>query len=301
VTRGLPLAALFAGIAGGAVACSGGEKSSGATVIGRVQDEAGTPIDDADVVFDGESTSTTATGTFTFAAKKGTSVLDVRADGFRRVTVELRIGGGDNDVEITMVVCTPVVDVGCDVPTPTPTPTPTPAPNVTALFSGLNSNLDNGGGPLFDLNWNGDATLVGAATTLTYGTRTDASDLAFAECWIDAAQTNDWDGMGVPDHCVFWWEGEDEGGIVIAGLNDGVFYVSIPGAEFTSGNIVTLADGMTAGYYEGDFTVDGFRIADYTLQRAATFGTLEIGNAGMNDAIAVSITGQATFYIPNLP
>lgn len=304
--RWIPLWVTLA-IAGASIAaCSGGSRADGATVIGRVQDESGAPIDDADVVLDGESTNTTASGNFTFAAKRGTSLLDVSADGFRRVTVELRIASGDNLVEITMVVCTPAIDVGCDVATPTPTPTPTP-PNVVALFVGANGNVDpvDPGLSTFS-SWSGSAVLTGLANTLDLGNFAESasSDLAFSECWVDANETNDWDGAGVPDHCVFWWEGQDEGGIVNASpIDDAVFYVRIPGVEFTAGNTVTFADGMSAGYYEGDFAVDGFRIADYQPQTSlqAIEGTLTLGSVGMGDGQAASITGQASFYIPNFP
>lgn len=300
IRHGFSLAGAILALASAGAACSGGAKADGATVIGRVQDQAGTGIEDAVVLLDGDSTNTGVTGGFTFAAKKGTSVLDVTAAGYRRVHVELRIANGDNVVDITMVVCTPVVDAGCDVPTPTPTPTATP-PNVVATFTGLNSNVDGTPQPAFDLNWTGSAVLTGAANTLNLGNDMDMADLAFAECWTDAAETNDHDNMGTPDHCVFWWEGENQGGTVNAALDDAVFYVRIPGAELTAGNILTFADGMTAGYYEGDFTVDFFQISDYTLQRPALEGTLQIGNASMNDGGSVSITGQASFYIPNLP
>lgn len=297
-SRALPLACAALVLASLAAACASGAKADGATVIGRIQDEAGTGIGGATVLLDGDSTSTSGNGAFTFAAKKGTSVLDVTADGYRRVSVELRIANGDNLVDITLVVCTPVIDAGCeDEPTPTPTATP---PNVLASFSGVNSNVD-GVPPEFG-NWTGSAALDGAANTLNLGNDADMTvDLAFAECWQDSAETNDYDGAGTPDHCVFWWEGEDQGGIVNPALDDAVFYVSIPGAEFTAGNTLTFADGMTAGYYEGDFTVDGFRIAEYTLQRPATEGSLQLGNVGLSEGQAVSITGQATFYIPELP
>lgn len=284
-------------------ACSGGGGGGGgATVIGRVQDEAGTGIEDASVALDSEVTQTAVTGSFRFSAARGWRTLDVTAAGYRRVTTEIKLASGDNSVEVTMVTCTPGIDAGCGTPTPTPTASPTPTPpNVVATFVGVNANVDPVPANSVFGAWTGSAVLTRPVGTLNLGNDADASDLAFSECWLDMAETDDWDGAGTPDHCIFWWEGEDEGAIVSA-LNDAVFYVRIPGAEFIAGNVVTFADGMTAGYYEGDFTVDGFRIADYGAPaRAASEGTLTLGNVGMGDGQNVSITGQATFYIPNLP
>ena len=292
-----------------ASACSGGGGGGGgsARVFGRVENETGAGIDDADVTLAGGATSTTLGGGFQLQSlKTGWAEIEVVATGYRSVTSEIKLASGDNSVEIIMVACTPGIDAGCATPTPTETPTPTPAPNVVATFTGVNGNPDpvTPANSVFG-NWAGAAILTrpSPGAPLNLGNDADAADLAFPECWLDANQTNDWDGMGTPDHCLFWWEGENQGGIVDPGLNDAVFYVRIPGDVFMAGmgDTLTFADGITAGYYEGDFTVDGFQIGDYTLQRAATSGTLTLGNVGMNDGQNVSITGQATFYIPNLP
>lgn len=283
-----------------AAACSGGGSSTGgATVNGRVQTELGIGIADASVEVGDSGTTSDGDGAFELGAKAGTRTLDVQAAGFRRVTADVRIASGDNRIEVTLVPCTPFEDAGC--PTPTPTATPSPTPNVFATFSGTNADI-SGPSP-FD-PWTGSAELAGAAQTWSLGDAaesalTGGSDLAYSECWANPGETFEYNGVGTPDHCVFWFDGEGEG----TTFPDAIFYVRIPGSVFVEDvpNTITFADGMTAGYYEGDFTGNQLHIPDYTLLHSAVEGTLVLEANGTLDGQAVRITGQATFRIPTLP
>ena len=280
-------------------ACSGGgESTSGATVIGRVQTELGIGLTEASVSLDGSSTTSDEDGAFELGSKAGTRTLDVQRVGYRRVTADVRIANGDNRFEVTMVPCTPGEDAGCPTQTPTPTATPSPTPNVLASFDGTNANVAT-----LDFDpWIGAAALDGATTTWSLGDATDAeptgSDLAYSECWADAGETATYNG-GALDHCVFWWDGASEG----IGGTDAIFYVRIPGAVYveTVPNTITFSDGMTAGYYEGEFDGNQLHIVDYELLHEAVEGSLVLEANGLTQGQPVKITGQATFRIPTLP
>lgn len=291
------LLALFVAASVTAACSGGGESTSGATVSGRVQTEFGIGLDGASVQLDGASTTTDDDGAFELGSKAGTRTLDVEADGYRRVTADVRVAGGDNRIEVTMVPCTAGVDAGCATPTASPSPSPTP--NVSATFGGTAADVPTNSYQA----WAGSAVLDGASLLLGLGEDAESfllggSDLAFSACWEDAGETTSYDGVGTPDHCVFWWDGDEEG----ATFPDAIFYVSIPGSEWMEGvpNLITFGDGMTAGYYEGTLGLP-LQISDYTLLNPAVEGTLVLAENGSSFGQPVSISGQATFRIPTLP
>lgn len=295
--RGLACLLAAAAMPGALASCSAGVQSSGATVLGRVQDESGAAIPGADVSLDARQTGSAPDGTFRLAAEPGRSTLSVAAAGYRSLSFVMRIASGDNPVELTLVACTPGLDAGCEG-TPTPTPTPATTPNVVASFSSTNPSVNPLAGGVVP-TWTGSASLTGQAATLRLGEPGDAADVAFSECYASTDESNSIDGTEALDHCVFWWDGLDQGGLVDSGLPDALFLVRVPGTAWMAGNTLSIEGGtMTAGYYEADLLL----AADsYVLKRPATKGTLVLGQAGRFGGQSVSIAGQATFYIPSLP